>query len=554
MESKYAPSVSLVDAPKVEIIDPLKAYVAKILGLDSNLNAFWDIIDSYPKDEKVNPQLVLVHYNEKLDVYNRSHEPLLRIRGIIIDVVTGAIVCDSYGHTQSLPCYDYLSEENENISVPTQVSMYLGSDVEENAKITIGTRCFDKNTTKLFLGYEGAMVRVFKWNNKIFFSTHRRIDASKSNWGGRREFTDLYNELKGPSLESFFGNESYSPYCYMMLIAHNEIRLATSTRDNRIIFIGMKKVWDPSVYAIANGPYEWVEEYPINIPKDSEDSSIFSNDHNHSLIIQPSIDVKIANKFLFPSKFADDLTSKNDSYKAKERELVVEYEIDSNSVSNVYMNHSGPVGSDELAGGDFIIIYTHTPDGKTVVYRLESPAFEYRVKVTKNDPNLYHRFAVKMVKFTKSEGSDLHEKYPLYVNERGRTMSLKTPLERHTYWWSLFYDAVAPCYKDEVDGFLKRYISDVERIATFIFNDYPKLKDKLVEKSEERKRISPQTQERFEDIRGIATATREHGQSPIKIINNLLYKETGPSLYRMITTVRNLEKLKAVQLKAAMNK
>jgi hypothetical protein len=538
-------SVSLVEIPVPEPVSPVKAFVSNILGLTPNLNAFWDVIDYYPKDE--NPQLCLAHYNQDFDPYNRLHWPLRRVRGIVIDLNTGAIVCDSYGHTQSIPCYDPLDEEvspsnpDGTILVPTEISMYINSvetAPEENAKITIGTRAFDKATTKLFLGYEGAMVRIFKWNGKVFFSTHKRIDASASSWGGRRIFLDLYKELNGPDPESFFGDEPYSPYCYMLFIVHNEIRLATSTSDNRIVFIGMKKVWD--------NQYEWKEEFPIKIPAGCETTSAFSNNHNHSFIIQSPVDVDTANKFLFPNDFAKDLPE--NEYKAKDHEIIVEYGIGSSTVNDVYFKRTGSVSNEKLSGGDFIIIYTQTSEGQTVVYRLESPAFEYRVGISGDDPNLYHRFVVEMPSFTKATPDELQDKYPRYFTEDNKEMSLDNPTQRQTYWWSLYYDAMPPHYKDEVNNFYKRYTTDVDRISKFIISEYSQVRLKLNdEKCEERKRVNPQTQKRFDDIYQIATNIRVAGQSPARTARDLLYKETGPSLYRMITTVKNLEKLKVAK-------
>ena len=557
MATESMTTVSIIKVPVPEAANPIKSFVAVVLGLAPSLNAFWDVIDVYPKDVNATPQLALAHYNDSFDSYNRMHEPLRRVRGIIVDLNTGAIVCDSYGHTQSLPCYERLSAETSPsnpegvIQVPTEVAMYINSvDVapEETAKITIGTRPFDKANTKLFLGYEGAMIRIYKWNDLVFFSTHRRIDASASNWGGRRPFFELYKELNGPKPASFFGEEHYSPYCYMLLIAHNEIRLATSTSDNRIIFIGMKKVWNEAVYAAEGKPYAWAGEFSVRIPTGAEGSSAFSNDHNHSLIIQPSVDVETANKFLFPNDFAKNIP-KND-YQAKDHEIVVEYGIGTNAVNDIYFQRTGPIASEKLAGGDFIIVYTQSSEGQTIVYRLESPAFEYRVEVSGNDPNLYHRFAVEMVTFTKAEPKDLRDEYPRYVGEDGKDMSLDTQIDRQRYWWSLFYDAVAPAYKEEVDSFYKRYNSDIDRVSSFILSEYPKIV-KLDPTSEERKRINVNTMRRFDDIRKIGTGTRVSGQSPFGVIRNLLYKETGPSLYRMITTVKNLEKLKQTQAKAA---
>ena len=530
--ANFVETVSLLKISEPLARDPLKELVASVLGLAPVLDTAWDIIDTYPSDE--NPELVLAHYNQDYSPYNRLHEPLRRVRGIVIDVNAKKVVADSYGHTQALPCYQTLIEDDEAVHVPTEVPMYINTvetAPEEMAKLKVGTREFDKNSTKLFLGYEGAMVRIFKWNNKVFFSTHRRIDAIRSNWGGRRPFYELYKELNGPDLESFFGSEPSSPYCYMLLIAHNEIRLASSTRDNRIIFIGAKKLWDG--------------EGSIWTPVTSLPEDVFSPEINRPLIVQPSIDVDTANKFLFPTQHATRIPDTNEAreYNAKEQELIVEYatpppEGGVAGVKNIYVKPlpQKPL-DDRLEGGDFLILYTQADNGDTIVYRLESPAYEYRVGITANDPNMYHRFAVAMVDFTKGDPADLLSTYPRYDQA-----DLSEPQDRQKYWWSLFYNAVAPAYKDKVSGFYRQYLNDIDRVANFILVEFPKLITRA--DPEEMKRLNINTQKRMGDLRRIATGQKISGQSPYNIIRNLLFKETGPSLYKMIVTVQNINKLK----------
>jgi hypothetical protein len=562
-----------IEVPAPEPVDPVKSFVANVLGLAPSLNVHWEITDVWPKGDGVAPQLALAHYKDSYDPLNRMHEPLRRVRGIVVDLNTGAIVANSYGHTQALPCYEPIresyspSEPHGVLEIATEEVMYINSvesAPEEVPKIKPGVRKFDKATTKLFLGYEGAMIRVFKWNGQIFFSTHRRIDASRSNWGGRRSFLELYRELNGPDLNSFFGPEPYSPYCYMLLIAHDEIRLATSTRDNRIIFIGVKKVWDESVYAAPGKPYEWSGPFQVKLPTILKDlAGPFSNNHNRPMIIQPTINVDIANKFLFPQEQAKDIptTGAGGAYEAKDHEIIIDYNEDGNAVNEIYYKRMvRPIADERLAGGDFLIMYTQTNDGKTVVYRVESPSFEYRVSITANDPNLYHRFVVEMVNFTKAEPKELADAYPPYIGAEGKPISLAGPADRQVYWWSLFYDAVAPAYKDEVDGYFNRYTEDIRRVANFILYEYPKIMEAAKQNlpanqtvTEELKRINEKTRSRIDNLRQIVYNTPRKGNiSFFQILVNLLYKETGPSLYKMITTVRSLDKLKtAIESKPA---
>lgn len=529
--------------------DPIKAFVGGALSLDPALDAHWDIIDVYPDNEEETPLLALAHYNDSFDPTNRFHAPLSKVRGSIVDLKTGAIVASSYGYTATLPCNSPLEEKfapdapKGILVMDTEIHKYLNSyetAPEETVKVGLGIREFDRQNIKLMLGYEGTMVRIFKWNDRVFFSTHKRIDALESNWGGRMRFSQLWEKLNGPDIRTFFGNELYSPYCYIFLIVDNEVRLASSTRDNRIVFIGVKRVWSEESYAQKNGPYYWPEELELVIPTPEPDSSAFSKNLNHSLVIQTEVDVATANKFLFPNQYATPIPA-NVDYDAKDHEMVIEYAADGRKVNNVYFKRlQQKVVDDRLAGGDFLIAYVQDAAGDTTVYRIESPAFIHRVEITGNNPNMYNRFAVEMVNFTKAEPHELLNEYPKYIGSDGKTISLKDPKDRMVYWWSLFYDAIAPAYKDEVDGYFSRYEKDIQNVARFILGEYRRVSD-----PEELKRISDQTRRRMDDLLAISSSVRDRNTSPQVVMRNLLYNETGPSFYRMITTVKNLEKLRS---------
>lgn len=552
--------------------DPIKEIVRKALGLPVFLDKFWDVIDSYPNTPGSTPQLALAHYNEDYDHYNRQHDPLRKVRGRIIDLVTGAVVADSYGYTQTLSCYEPLALEKSSdnphgsINLQTELVSYINTAEvapEEAPKVAPGVRKFDQSTTRLYLGYEGAMVRVFKWNNQVFFSTHRRINGVKSNWSGRSAFFDLFKKLGGPQIESLFGSEAYSPFCYMFLIVDDAVRIATSTRDNRVVFAGMKKLWSPEKMTqyFPNG----VPELSAWTPSATQQPNAFSSNLNRPMITQPSIDVATANKFLFPEQFAKDVpqTYEATMYKPKEHEMIIDYSEDGQTVKEVYFQRLPQKIVDErLSGGDFVILYHQNSSGETMVYRLEPSAFEYRVSITANDPNLYHRFVVEMRAFTVAEPSELKE-YPKYIREDGAPMSLVTPAERQIYWWSLFYDAVAPAYKDEVEKFHSQYEKDIDAVSRFIMSEYPKLTKALnelapgTEKSpvqEELKRLSEQTLQRFDDLRRIALGgARGANQGPFSVMRGLLYKETGKSFYKMITAVKSIEKLRSRGQKLELN-
>lgn len=529
-------------------MNAIKTFVGAALHIPESLWGFWDVIDLYPADA---PRLALAHYNEQFDHYNRAHEPLRKIRGTIVDLATGAVVCDSYGYTQTLPLYapldEFASAENPagSILVQTEMGTYFNPfeiAPEEPAKLQIGTLEFNKANSRLSLGYEGVLIRIFKWNGQVFVSTHRRIDGSRSKWGGRDLFINLYQKLGGPDPASLFGEEPFSPYCHQFLVVDNEIRLATSTRDNRILYLGVKQLWDVTL-AAQGGPYFWSGDFELRVPAvgAKPEPPVFSQDLNRSMFQQQSVDVATANKFVFPHSFAPRVPSGGEAaaYGAKENEIVLDY-TPNGTVNEVFFNPASESIFDErLNGGDFLILYTQLPNGETIVYRLEPAAFEYRIMVTGNDPNFYHRFVVEMVQFTKGNPADLLEKYPRYADASGR-LDLSDVTNRQTYWWSLFYGAVAPAFKDEVEKYFTQYGQDIKKVAHFITHEFQNVHDE-----EEKKRINENTARRFTDLYRIAadTAARER-RSPFGVIVSLLYKETGPSLYKMITTVRNIEKFR----------
>jgi len=539
-------------------MNAIKTFVGQVLAIPPYLWKLWDIIDVYPPDR---PTLALAHYTDGYDHYNRAHEPLRKIRGIIVDLNTGAVVASSYGYTQSLPIYAPLEEHhspedpNGSIVLQTEIGMYINrfeDAPEEPVKINYGAREFNKGTSKLSLGYEGVLIRVFKWNDQIFFSTHRRIDGYRSKWGGRELFYDIYKRLGGPNLEdqvTLFGDEPYSPYCHQFLVVDNAVRLATSTRDNRILYLGAKKVWDEEVYAQESGPYAWPGDFHLYLPKlhQKEEPEVFSQDFDRSMIQQSEVDVATANKFIFPYNFAPRVpkSGKAAEYDAKENEMLIDYTQDG-KVNEIYFNPiTEDIADERLTGGDFVILYTRTPQGETIVYRLEPVAFDYRMRVTQNDPNMYHHFVTEMVLFTKSDPRDLLNKFPHYSDSEGQ-FQLNDPDSRQRYWWSLYYGAIAPAYKDEVDGFFVQYNRDIRNVAKFIMHDYYNITDE-----EELKRINENTRRRFDNLRQIASdVSSREGRSPFGIVVSLLYKETGLSLYKMISTVRNIMRLRGERVAA----
>lgn len=116
-------------------------------------------------------------------------------------------------------------------------SEYISSDVTSE---TLPNN-FDKYT--FFESHEGALVRVFYFNNKWYVSTHRKLNAFKSKWASRDSFGTLFKnaliseeenniEFKkflgtGENILDKFLDSLDKTNKYMFLICNNE--------DNRIV-------------------------------------------------------------------------------------------------------------------------------------------------------------------------------------------------------------------------------------------------------------------------------------------------------------------------------
>jgi hypothetical protein len=549
----------------------LKQRVQKILGLSDNLDSYWDILDVYEeeKDGNMVPKLALAHYNDDFDPKNRSTMALTYVRGVIVDVETGATVADSHGYTASLPCYTPISIGKSSTcpdgvikfeSVITSYTNDVESSPDEHPRSTVGEVKFDASKSRLFLGYEAAFIRMFKWNNKIFFSTHKTIDGTRSRWSTRDTFYSLYLRLHGPELtpilpqdltdlgldgkvisSSLFGDEPYSPYCHMLLVVDNQVRLASSTRDNRIVYLGVRKVWDEEEFGYADGPYYWDKEIKLKVPTTSEQLSPFSINLNRGVLVQNPVTPEIANKFLFPYDYATIIRKEDippDSFTPQDNELIISYS-DTGSVTDIMMyRDSNQIPTDDrLRGGDFVVLYTENPDGRTVVYRVEPESYSYRVDITDNNPNLYNRFVTNSTTFVKATPTELKDQYPKIMIDN-KPINLDSEENRHFYWWKLFYNAVAPIFKDEVGTYYEKYDNDVRKLAKFILNKYKK-----IEMTEEVKKIfTERTIARMDDLYYRATS-RALRVSPFTSLLGLLYKENGVSLYKMMTTVTKYNKL-----------
>ena len=131
---------------------------------------------------------------------NQSPEEVKKCRGVVF-----------YGETPLFRSLGYTPEYTEE-------------------EVSILDLSFDEST--FYRSEEGTLLRLFFHNGKWYLSTHRKLDASKSRWGGGAPFGEIF--LKG--LQNTFGQDCDLPFFTQKLDTQNVyLFLIRSTKDNRMV-------------------------------------------------------------------------------------------------------------------------------------------------------------------------------------------------------------------------------------------------------------------------------------------------------------------------------
>jgi hypothetical protein len=221
----------------------LKALVAEIINVESTPD--WDIYDTANDNN-----LVLVHYNPDADMLTYSH-----LRGVIIDVEQRKVVCRTFNSYTSVTAHNVqLVRGTVDGKVPDK---YMFKD--DNGSVVE----YEKSKSVFYKGHEGAMMRVFKNNGKIYTSTHKRINPSNNWWSNSPIFTELYNTLNGPTTELFDPEQPNSPFVYLFLMMHPSLSIASreDVSGAKLYYVGYQNVSDdvtidmtPSTFANRHVP------------------------------------------------------------------------------------------------------------------------------------------------------------------------------------------------------------------------------------------------------------------------------------------------------------
>jgi len=471
-----------------------KQAIAPLLKLDPN--GPWDIVS------ETETGLSMVHHKNDcdMDIYGA-------LRGVVVDMNKGNVVCYSYPHSPKFVT-SHLKLENGKVKLSDNIVL----DIEK---------------IKIKPGFEGPLIHVFKHGGKVYRSTRKRFDPSKSRWGNSKTFEEIYWELQGPSDEVLFDSDKdYSPYCHTFIMVHPDMLVCTKYNigDGYLVYLGPKQM-----YSIENCPYP-VEQVDDTLRVPNTTSSEFQNEEKK--VYSPELmSLETANKHL---------------------------------TFGFYEEFPGYEHLDSrLLPSEFVIIENcETGD----MYRIESPGYNWRSSMRNNNPNLLHRFHELLdnayLKNTKEDALKYKttfpvltffdteslektvENSPIIVWPQNTETELKAPTTRDTKLyniWQCFLVSVPLCRQKEVVNYysnlnsrrneIVEWLDTLSRTENLDLETFSKrvqdilVKTKLFAKNRVKKgeNIDYKTRE----VKSLEALTRDN-------IKNFISKELGSSLYRIL--------------------
>ncbi len=293
----------------------LTPIVAEILNISSNESGKFPfkVIDSYKN-------LALAHYDVNTIGKTSNDNSARNIRGVIVDTFTKKIVCNSFGYT------------------PTVVSDKVPEIGEIITDVNGQTFSFPESFTITPIT-EGTMIRVWKYDNEIMISSHRKINCEKSHWGTSGVFKNLFMKYVGNfDLEKLTENDNVAYFILMDkdLMISTKFNIGINNRRGVVVYIGSSKNIEIEV--------------PFFVEINNEEK------RDLTLFKIKEFNIEEANKHLTQGFY---------DYPAKEQ-------------------------SSPLCLGEGVIVSYKNGDEKKV-FSISSPAYYRRSKMVDNDPNILHR-------------------------------------------------------------------------------------------------------------------------------------------------------------------
>lgn len=431
--------------------------------------------------------LAIVHYTNLA-----THPDDLKQRGTVIDPKDKMVLASSFGYT------------------PVIITDRLERGMCTLTDTTGQTHTIDMNTLKFRMGREGVVIKVFKHNGKVYLSSHKKVDVSKSNLGNSITFDKMYKNLGGPTDELFDPEADYSPYCHTFIVSHRDLLIASRINmigcEGYLYYLGCKKMWETA-------PTTWVKvEKEPRTPTCEITTRILESDF---------IPLDAANHHL---KYG--------------------------------WHPAEPCNVDpRLWSGEFVIGYDEANDRW---YRFESTSYNFRLNLREKETNLRHGFykhltlALKASKRNATEHLEQYNKiFPtianvdptsIYSSVRSKGYIVSWPRDQQTGRCNLVYNTWA-CYllacplhlQSEAAGFYNDYYTTCNHCCNAICGIWSKTHE--LKSSDNRHGLEQIAKKRIDDI---IRQSQSHGVGVTGVnlditfrsnCKNLISKEHGATLY-----------------------
>ena len=323
----------------------------------------FDISDSDPS-----VGLYLLHYDDNT-VGASTNSNVRKLRGTIVDIESG-IICSSFGY------------------VPTVISdniVFDSSNGNVRLEDTDGhIQEFSVHDAKFQCLYDGCLMRVWKHKGRVYHSTHRRLEASNSSWGNSDYFTALYAKYGGPSDNELFDPEKpYSSLCHIFFIVDRNLmmssKLPLGDSDGFLLYFGALPQYYIEGSQGSNDQDLPLATYPVDEVEWDTSKSSWYNDGNFvsteaTLGSNPIVafDQVGEGKIQVPCQF--DVAMANQI-------LSVGYQP----------TRAQETSDPRLRTGEAVLCRYVDSTGAENIIRIHSKAYEWRLKITNNQPNLLYR-------------------------------------------------------------------------------------------------------------------------------------------------------------------
>jgi hypothetical protein len=287
--------------------------VQSVLGLERN--------DSWSLDV-VEPLAMVTAVKTSYGVNHPAVSPYVEKKGWVVDLENKVVVAPFYGEVTV----------REDEPVPT--------DDAADASVLYQR------------GYEGTIIRVMLYGGKKYVFTSRKLDCSKSRWGTKKSFRELFSDLGGDQVmeELYDAKKTHSPFVHFFILNHPDLLISSKQPMNTgaLVYLGCY-----SCGTCAHVPEEQVDL----VKRDPKWTFDYKEAEEKKICFAPGyITLEEAGR-VYHQGYSEKVT----------------------------------VADPRVAPGEFFMRLNLT-DGVPKLTKWCSPGYMYRCKVRGDEPNVLHRF------------------------------------------------------------------------------------------------------------------------------------------------------------------